>query len=103
MGEYAEHGNLRDFLRARRPELVQYLTREEGRQVSLRDMLSFGCQAARGMEFLHSRRCIHRDLAARNVLVGHQGVVKIADFGLARDLSDSDYYRKVGEGRLPVK
>ena len=42
--EYAEHGNLRDFLRARRPELVQYLTREEGRQVSLRDMLSFGWQ-----------------------------------------------------------
>ena len=60
-------------------------------------------QAARGMEFLHSRKCVHRDLAARNVLVGHEGVVKIADFGMARELSDCDYYRKVGEGKLPVK
>ena len=55
------------------------------------------------MEYLHSRKCVHRDLAARNVLVGHEGVVKIADFGMARDLSDCDYYRKVGEGKLPVK
>ena len=55
------------------------------------------------MEFLHSRKCVHRDLAARNVLVGHDSVVKIADFGMARELSDCDYYRKVGEGKLPVK
>jgi fibroblast growth factor receptor 2 len=55
------------------------------------------------MEFLHSRKCVHRDLAARNVLVGHEGVVKIADFGMARDLSDCDYYRKVGDGKMPVK
>jgi fibroblast growth factor receptor 2 len=55
------------------------------------------------MEFLYSRKCVHRDLAARNVLVGHEGVVKIADFGMARDLSDCDYYRKVGDGKMPVK
>ena len=42
--EFAEHGNLRDFLRARRPELVQYLGRQGDRHVSLRDMLSFGWQ-----------------------------------------------------------
>ena len=52
---------------------------------------------------MHSRKYVHRDLAARNVLVGKDGVVKIADFGMARELSDSDYYRKVGEGKLPVK
>ena len=48
------------------------------------------------MEFLSQRRCVHRDLAARNVLVSSGGVAKIADFGMARDLHDSDYYRKVG-------
>ena len=42
--EFAEHGNLRDFLRARRPELVRYLTRQGDRHVSLRDMLSFALQ-----------------------------------------------------------
>jgi serine/threonine protein kinase len=44
--EFAEHGNLRDFLRARRPELVQYLGTQGDRHVSLRDMLSFGWQVA---------------------------------------------------------
>lgn len=48
-------------------------------------------------------QCIHRDLAARNVLVCDDYIVKIADFGLARDLQDSDYYRKNTNGRLPIK
>ena len=55
------------------------------------------------MEFLHSHKCVHRDLAARNVLVGKGGVVKIANFGLARDVSCSNYYNKVGEGIFPEK
>ena len=46
--EFAEHGNLRDFLRARRPELVQHLGRQGDRHVSLRDMLSFGWQVIDG-------------------------------------------------------
>ena len=52
-------------------------------------------QVGRGMAWLHSHRCVHRDLAARNVLVCRAGTLKIADFGLARELTDCEYYRKV--------
>lgn len=55
------------------------------------------------MEYLASKNCIHRDLAARNVLVMSDETLKIADFGLARDIHAHDYYRKTTHGRLPVK
>ena len=105
--EFAPHGNLRDFLREHRPSLGyepaigQEL--KERKTLTQKDLVSFAYQVARGMEYLSSKRCIHRDLAARNVLVSDEYVLKIADFGLARDLHSNDYYRKKTDGRLPVK
>lgn len=42
-------------------------------------------------------QCIHRDVAARNVLVTEDTTLKIADFGLARNVHELDYYRKMGD------
>lgn len=53
--------------------------------VSTRDLLKFSLQISRGMEYLSSRAIIHRDLAARNVLLTADHVIKISDFGLAKE------------------
>uniref|UniRef100_A0A8C0H3G0 Vascular endothelial growth factor receptor 3 n=1 Tax=Chelonoidis abingdonii TaxID=106734 RepID=A0A8C0H3G0_CHEAB len=71
--------------------------------LTMEDLICYSFQVARGMEFLASRKCIHRDLAARNILLSENNVVKICDFGLARDIyKDPDYVRK-GSARLPLK
>ncbi|XP_030408065.1 fibroblast growth factor receptor 1 isoform X1 [Gopherus evgoodei] len=104
--EYASKGNLREYLQARRPPGMKYCynpTHFPEEQLSFKDLVSCAYQVARGMEYLASKKCIHRDLAARNVLVTEDNVMKIADFGLARDIHHIDYYKKTTNGRLPVK
>ncbi|NXL17057.1 FGFR1 factor, partial [Setophaga kirtlandii] len=104
--EYASKGNLREYLQARRPPGMEYCynpARVPEEQLSFKDLVSCAYQVARGMEYLASKKCIHRDLAARNVLVTEDNVMKIADFGLARDIHHIDYYKKTTNGRLPVK
>ncbi|NXD31873.1 FGFR1 factor, partial [Spelaeornis formosus] len=104
--EYASKGNLREYLQARRPPGMEYCynpARVPEEQLSFNDLVSCAYQVARGMEYLASKKCIHRDLAARNVLVTEDNVMKIADFGLARDIHHIDYYKKTTNGRLPVK
>ena len=39
---------------------------------------------------------VHCDLAARNILIAEGFVLKIGDFGMARDVSEKEYYRKQG-------
>lgn len=45
-------------------------------------------------------QCVHRDLAARNVLLSQGKIVKICDFGLARDIMHDNNY--VSKGSVSV-
>lgn len=41
-----------------------------------------------GVAYLHAHRIVHRDIKGANVLVDHQGVCKLADFGASRKIAD---------------
>ena len=66
---------------------------------STRDLINWSVQIARGMDYLVSKKVLHGDLAARNVLLADDGVVKVADFGLARQLYNDYDYKKQGRVR----
>lgn len=130
--EYMEYGDLLHFLREaqrhRRPtvdikgrnlsvESADSLLKEQLRLASTSteismfdkpltqlDICSMAAQVAHAMQFLSSRRYVHRDLAARNCLVGRNHVVKLADFGLSRDVINRDYYKPQSNwAALPVR
>ncbi|XP_065899786.1 ephrin type-B receptor 3-like isoform X2 [Dysidea avara] len=97
----------------RKGDLKSYLSRltyrppttpqEETQYMELKALFTdFSYQIAAGMSYLSEKRFVHRDLAARNILVSENDICKISDFGMARDVADTNYYI-MSCGKIPVK
>ena len=71
------------------------ILRDEG-VLELRDALSIVAQACRGLEYAHRNGVVHRDVKPGNLLRGEDGVVKLADFGIAKAFSDESSITQVG-------
>ncbi|KAM7142407.1 insulin receptor isoform 5-T5 [Molossus nigricans] len=98
--ELMAHGDLKSYLRSLRPEAEN----NPGRSApTLQEMIQMAAEIADGMAYLNAKKFVHRDLAARNCMVAHDFTVKIGDFGMTRDIYETDYYRKGGKGLLPVR
>jgi len=67
--------------------LAQRLARE--RQLPEVDARRIGLAVTEALAYAHEHRVLHRDIKPANVLLGVDGAVKLADFGIARAATDS--------------
>uniref|UniRef100_A0A6V7MAY0 receptor protein-tyrosine kinase n=1 Tax=Bracon brevicornis TaxID=1563983 RepID=A0A6V7MAY0_9HYME len=93
--ELMENGDLKTYLRKLR----------EAGQLSLDvpRIIRMASEIADGMAYLESKKFVHRDLAARNCMVSKDIVCKIGDFGMTRDIYETDYYKVGQKSMLPIR
>lgn len=95
--ELMENGDLKSYLR----KIREIDTVTTGLDISR--IIRMAGEIADGMAYLESKKFIHRDLAARNCMVSKDLVCKIGDFGMARDIYETDYYKIGQKGLLPIR
>lgn len=75
--EYCGGGSVSDVMRIRKRTLQED------------EIATILCDTLKGLEYLHQRRKIHRDIKAGNILLNSEGHAKLADFGVAGQLTDT--------------
>ena len=78
--------------------LKQYM--EKKGVLNWKETLHFAMQIGKALEHAHSRGVVHRDIKPHNVMVLKNGSVKVADFGIARMMSEGNTLTKEALGSV---
>ena len=76
--EFIKNGSLLDLVKRDGP------LKDEGK------VAMFIYQVLKGLEYVHSEGVVHRDIKCANILIGDNEKLKLADFGVAGELNDTD-------------
>merc|ERR1712141_218339 len=89
--EYCGAGSVLDIMKLRGMAMSQRGTAERGEVKTLNEdeIATILCDTLKGLEYLHVRKKIHRDIKAGNILLNSEGHAKLADFGVAGQLTDT--------------
>ena len=74
--EYVEGRTLADILRSHR-------------QLTAKQATEIATEVAAALSFAHEAGLVHRDIKPANILIGSNGQVKVADFGIARAMNSA--------------
>lgn len=99
--EYMLYGDLKTYLLARR-HLVGEKANDDS-DISPKRLTTMVLDISKALSYLADNKYVHRDVACRNCLVNAQRMVKLGDFGMARPMFESDYYKFSRKGMLPVR
>lgn len=70
------------------PYDLEILIKDKSTLLSSADIKSYMGMMLRGVEHIHRHYIIHRDLKPNNMLISASGLLKVADFGLARSYGE---------------
>ena len=91
-------GDLLSYIHEKKKGVPSHIATE----AETKELLRIADEVSLGMAYLASERFIHKDLALRNCIIGFDGVVKIAHFGLG-PLIYPEAYCRVSNTDLPIR
>src|SRR3974390_556575 len=83
--ELLEGGSLRSML-------------DQGNLLTVAQAARVGRDVASALDYAHARGILHRDIKPANLLFDEHGIVRVADFGLARALAEASWTEPAGAG-----